>query len=391
MGSSAAYFAAKAGKRVLLLEQFELLHGKGSSHGSSRIFRVAYPNDEYTALSLVSLEMWHEIEREADVRLIEMTGELDFAPERNSELCDLEQTLVAHQVPFEVLTGAEVNERFPGFSLEESSHAVLNPTAGVLNPTLAMATFQKLAKGLGAEIREHSSVEAVFGEAQADGPTIAAVTLADGTTARARQCIITAGAWTEKLVGQSNSTKLKLQPIATFGTYWKCKEELYTPAKFPVFIKYGHPEVYGLPMVDPSEGVKICRHDGPPVDPDSRAGVTQPAAELEHLCAFVADNFSHVDASAPNKVDDCMYTMTEDSNFVIDFLDVPLETGSKTASARKKVVVGAGFSGHGAKMTPVIGQILADLALTGGTKHPVELFRLNRSAMLNPGVATVTS
>jgi sarcosine oxidase/L-pipecolate oxidase len=365
MGSAAAYYAAKQGKRVLLLEQFELLHGKGSSHGSSRIFRVAYPHDVYTELCLTSLEMWRAIEKKAGVQLIQMTGELDFASQRIDELRGLEETLTRYKVPFEVLTGAQANERFPGFSLPADSYAVFNPTAGVLNPTLAMATMQKLAKEVGADIRQHSPVTSVLGEA-----ALAVVTLANGAVVRGRQCIVTAGAWTDKLLRQSGSHQVKLQPIATFGTYWRCKSELYTPDKFPVFIKYGYPEVYGLPMMDAQEGVKICRHDGPAVDPDARLGVNQPAPEQDHLRAFVADNFSHVDSSAPNQVDHCMYTMTPDANFTIDFLDIP---GSK------KIVVGAGFSGHGAKMTPVIGQILADLAIKGSTQHPTELFRLGRA------------
>ncbi|RLN44716.1 hypothetical protein BBO99_00003241 [Phytophthora kernoviae] len=355
MGSSAAYHAAKAGKRVLLLEQFELLHGQGSSHGSSRIFRVAYPEDVYTNLCLSSLKMWREIEKEGGVELIQTTGALDFASERIDELRNLENALAKHHVPFEVLTGAQVNKRFPGFSLDDNSHAVWNPTAGVLDPTLAMATMHRLAKEMGTEIRERCPVKNVFGEQQTDGSTLAIVVLADGTSVRGHQCIVTAGPWTDKVLGESRLVKGKLQPIATFGTYWKCKQELYTPDKFPVFIKYGHPMVYGLPMMNPHEGVKICRHDGPSIDPDTRKGVTQPATELQDLQSFVAKNFSNVDSSVPNQVDDCMYTMTPEEHFILDFVVVPPRAGPERAYTGKKIVVGAGFSGHGAKMTPVIG------------------------------------
>ncbi|KAG7377851.1 hypothetical protein PHYPSEUDO_010901 [Phytophthora pseudosyringae] len=383
MGSAAAYYAAKEGKRVLVLEQFELLHGKGSSHGSSRIFRVGYPHDLYTELSLQSLEMWRAIEQENGVELIRMTGELDFASERGDDLRCLEETLTRFHVPFEVLTGAQATERFPGFSLPASSHAVYNPLAGVLNPTLAMATMQKVAKGLGVHFREHSHVASVLGEHQAGEASaaslLAVVTLADGTQVRGRQCIVTAGPWTDKLLKLAGPDNVKLQPIATFGAYWQCKQELYTPDKFPVFIKYGYPEVYGLPLMNAHEGVKICRHDGPDVNPDERDGVVQPAAEQDWLRAFVAENFSHVDSSAPNQVDDCMYTMTPDANFILDFVPVPASAASPS-SATKRIVVGAGFSGHGAKMTPVIGRILVDLALKGKTNHSTELFRLTRTA-----------
>ncbi|KAG6619972.1 Sarcosine oxidase [Phytophthora cinnamomi] len=376
MGSAAAYYAAKEGKRVLLLEQFELLHGNGSSHGTSRIFRVAYPSDTYTELCLTSLELWRDIEKEAGVELIRMTGELDFAFERLDDLVLLEKTLKKYKVPFETLTGAQVNQRFPGFSLPDNSHAMYNPTAGVLNPTLAMATMQKLAKGLGAEISERSPVNGIVSEQQTGGDILAIITLADGTEVRGHQCIVTAGAWTNKVLKRSEADNVKLQPIATFGTYWRCKQELYAPDKFPVFIKYGYPEIYGLPMMNPEEGVKICRHDGPNVNPDARQGVVQPAAEKEHLQNFVAENFSQVDSSAPNQVDDCMYTMTEDANFLIDFLPIPSSEGPTFAV--KEVVVGAGFSGHGAKMTPVIGQMLADLALKGVTRQHPKGFHLSR-------------
>ncbi|KAF1326691.1 Sarcosine oxidase, partial [Globisporangium splendens] len=377
MGSSAAYYASKTGKRVLLLEQFELLHGHGSSHGNSRIFRVAYPNAVYTTLCLESLDLWHAIEKEAgaDVKLIEMTGELDFALTRNADLTKLEEVLAQHDLAFDTMTGAEANARFPGFSLDATSHAVFNKYAGVLNPHLAMATLQKLAQQHGAVIRANSKVVGIFAADDKDGVTV--VELADGTSISVRQCIVTSGAWTTSLLKHASSHSLKIQPIATYGTYWKPhNEELYKPANFPVFINYGEDWIYGIPMTDPTEGVKICRHDGPPVDPDARAGVEQPVDHTERLRAYVAKNFSQVDASGPAKTDHCMYSMTADENFIIDFLSVAARTdAAKTTS----VVVGAGFSGHGAKMTPVIGKILAELAIHGKTDHNIDLFHADRA------------
>jgi sarcosine oxidase/L-pipecolate oxidase len=379
MGSSAAYHAAKAGQRVLLLEQFALLHGNGSSHGSSRIFRVAYPDQTYTRLCLRSLDMWKQLEAEGGVQLIQFTGELDFAASDNAELKELKHTLATNGVPFEELTGTQANARFPGFSLPASTHAVFNPTAGVLNPTRAMKTLQRLAQQHGAEIRDRSKVAGIFAE-ERDGESLAVVELAGGASVYGKQAIVTAGAWTQQLLSSAGAA-IKLQPIATFGMYWNCETELYTPDKFPVFIKYDSPEIYGMAIVDPTEGVKICRHDGPPVDPDARAGVTQPAEASAFLQEFVASHFSHVDASSPKKIDDCMYTMTEDSNFILDHLEIPGRGQAGATATTKRVVVGAGFSGHGAKMTPVIGQILADLAIQGETSHPIESFRINRPAV----------
>ncbi|GMF68358.1 unnamed protein product [Phytophthora fragariaefolia] len=141
-----------------------------------------------------------------------------------------------------------------------------------MNPTMAKAAIQKLAKKLGADIRDHSPMTNIVGEQQTDGVVLAVVTLADGTQIRGQQCIVTAGPWTNKVLKRSDGDNFKLQPIATFGTCWKCKQELHSQNTFPVFIKYGYPEVYGLPMMDPQDVVKICRYDGPVVrTPDSGA------------------------------------------------------------------------------------------------------------------------
>ncbi|TYZ69105.1 hypothetical protein PybrP1_009913 [[Pythium] brassicae (nom. inval.)] len=363
MGSSAAYYAAKAGKRVLLLEQFRLLHGSGSSHGNSRIFRVAYPNAAYTALCLESLDLWREIEREGDAKLLELTGELDFASERNVDLAALEAALAQHSVAFETLTGAEANARFPGFSLDATNYAVFNKLAGVLNPHRAMATLQALAQKHGAVVRENSKVTGVFAADDADD--LALVELADGSVVSARQCIVTSGAWTTSVL-QNSPSRLQIQPIATYGTYWTPREAaLYVPARFPVFINYESEWIYGLPMTDPSEGVKICRHDGPAVDPDARADVEQSDAHVAFLRAY------------------CMYSMTADEHFILDLVAVPPRCASVSVSTSaptttKRVVVGAGFSGHGAKMTPVIGKILAELALEGKSSRDISLFRASR-------------
>lgn len=381
MGSSAAYYAAKAGKRVLLLEQFQLLHGAGSSHGNSRIFRVAYPTSTYTALCLESLALWREIEREGDAQLLTLTGELDFASERNADLAALEATLAQHNVAFETLNGAEANARFPGFSLDATAYAVFNAVAGVLHPRRAMATLQALAQKHGAEVRENCKVTGVFAADDADESAL--VELADGSVISARQCIITSGAWTAAVL-QHAPSQLQIQPIATYGTYWRPRQaELYTPARFPVFINYEAEWVYGLPMTDPSEGVKICRHDGPPVDPDARGDVDQSVAHVSFLRAYVAKTFSEVDASGPTTTDKCMYSMTADEHFILDLVAVPSRNSVVSTTKTKRVVVGAGFSGHGAKMTPVIGKILSELALEGKSSRDISLFRANR-----PEVAT---
>ncbi|TMW68522.1 hypothetical protein Poli38472_005990 [Pythium oligandrum] len=382
MGSSAAYHATLRGKRVLLLEQFEFLHSQGSSHGPSRIFRVAYSDATYTKMCIDSLAMWRELEKLTGKKLLEMTGELDFTRERSTVIDEVAQVLKQCGEPYEVLTPAQVNERFPGFHLPETAHAVYSANAAILNPTLAMQLMQELAAKQGAELRDHARVVSLVQQPLNGEEEGIVVTLADWSVFHARQCIVTAGPWTKQLIAsQPGGANIDLQPVATFGTYWKCDpahEEVYAPSRFPVFINYDSPEVYGFPLHNRADGIKVCSHKGADVDPEKRQDVTtQPAHLLASVQDFIKSYMPHVDSNTSTRVDHCMYTMTKDEDFILDFVDAP-HASNPSNKTKKQLVVGAGFSGHGSKMTPVIGKILADLAIDGQTTYSLDKFKLAR-------------
>ncbi|DAZ92861.1 TPA: hypothetical protein N0F65_003040 [Lagenidium giganteum] len=383
MGSAAARELAVHHQRVLLLEQFEFLHSKGSSHGPSRIFRLAYPDTTYTAMCKRSLEQWREIEAESGEQLLRFTGELDFALDRCPELDDVRKTLLQHEIEFEELDAAQVHARFPGLTVPSTGKGIYNKFAGVLHPTLACKVLQALAAKHGAALKDKSEVVDI--KVNDDGSVC--VQLADGQQVQARKVIVTAGPWSQALmekcapVTKPNNVRTAVQPSATFGMYWRCKdpanEALYDASRFPVFINYSSPQVYGLPMHDPAYGAKICMHNGPAIEnPNKRQELRHPPKEdVEALKSFMDTCFPLVDGTKPHHVDLCMYSMTPDSDFILDFLPVPSANGNID---HKSVIMGVGFSGHGAKMTPVIGEILADLAVKGTTAHPLEKFRLNR-------------
>uniref|UniRef100_J3KZ95 FAD dependent oxidoreductase domain-containing protein n=1 Tax=Oryza brachyantha TaxID=4533 RepID=J3KZ95_ORYBR len=163
--------------------------------------------------------------------------------------------------------------------------------------------------------------------------------------------------------------------------YWKIKpgreRELTAEAGFPTFSSYGEPHVYSTPSLELPGLIKINYDGGPPCDPDSRDWATGGGDVASHVArwieAFMPD---HVEtAGGPVVRQPCMYSMTPDKDFVIDFLG---------GEYGKDVVVGAGFSGHGFKMGPTVGRILAEMAMDGGTKTAAEAgvelrhFRISR-------------
>jgi sarcosine oxidase/L-pipecolate oxidase len=186
------------------------------------------------------------------------------------------------------------------------------------------------------------------------------------------KCIITIGAWTSKLVKSVTGTDFPVQPLHVLICYWKVKpgheQELTTEAGFPTFASYGDPYIYSTPSMEYPGLIKIARHGGPPCDPDSRdwaigsgeGGLVDPVARwIDEVMPGMVDT-----AGGPVLRQPCMYSMTPDEDFVIDFLGGE-EFGMD-------VVVGAGFSGHGFKMGPAVGKILAEMALDGVARTAAE-------------------
>jgi sarcosine oxidase/L-pipecolate oxidase len=180
------------------------------------------------------------------------------------------------------------------------------------------------------------------------------------------KCIITVGAWTSKLVRSVTGMDLPVQPWHTLLCYWKAKpgreRELTPEASFPTFGSYGDPIIYGTPSMEFPGLIKIAMHGGWPCDPDNRGDMTTDTddddALVEPVARWIRDFMpDHIDTvERPLKLLPCMYSMTPDEDFVIDFLG---------GGFGKDVVVGAGFSGHGFKVAPAVGRILAEMAMDG--------------------------
>lgn len=359
MGSAAAYHLAKQGKRVLVLEQFELDHRWGSSYGESRIIRYAYTHPTYVEMSDHSFHLWRELEAESGRRLMFTTGGLDFGMADSATLTATAHTLHDRGIPFEWLSPEQSAARFPQFRLEPGMAALYQPDAAYLHASACVITLSELAQIHGATLRTHTLVTGI--EPLSEGVR---VHTPDGPFDAAR-LVLTGGAWSGKRLGELG-LELPLQPTREQIVFFHAPDRaLFTPDRCPVFIVHEQPWFYGLPDVD-GKGVKMAIHcNGQSTDPD-RTNHNPDPQYLEQIKAL-AQRYVPAGVGPVSEARVCLYTMTPDEDFVIDH-----------HPEYPQIVFGAGFSGHGFKFGVLIGRILADLALKGESAHDLSLFKVSR-------------
>ncbi|HZY45111.1 MAG TPA: N-methyl-L-tryptophan oxidase [Anaerolineae bacterium] len=362
MGSAAAYHLARDNRSVLLLEQFASGHTRGSSHGDSRIIRLAYDHPIYVELARSAYHLWAELESELHRALITTTGGLDMsAPDQPSfklRVDALQQT----GVPFEILDAAEIMRRFPQWHLSEKTVGVYQADSGILNPGECVPLIAEQAMRRGAVLLDQTRVRLIHSIDHG----VEVVT--DGQSYKCKKLIISAGAWTGSLL---KSIGVNLPLVVTqeqFAYYAVHPPADFQPDRFPVFIHYGSGgsfDNYGLPIFGHA-GVKVGEHHaGPVVTADTRSFEID-QMRLERLTHYVRMHLPDTTGEAFG-VTSCLYTNTPDEHFIIDILpDHP------------QVIVASPCSGHGFKFSILIGRILADLVERGKTDYPIGMFGLKR-------------
>lgn len=354
MGSAACWRLARRGARVLGLEQFSLAHGLGSSHGETRIIRRSYlPRPDLIPLLHRSYALWAELEREADHPLFFRAGLLVAAPETSPEVPeDLERAAARHGVVVEALDAAAARRRFPGLLVPEGYRAYFEPDAGYVAAEAAVQVCCRLAEARGAELHFH---EEMVSFAQRGGHV--EVTTTQGTY-RAGALVIAAGPWSGRILAELEMP-LVVQRIPQL---WFPADERHAAARgapcFRFDLPYG--SFYGVPAVNGGR-MKIGGGGGArrAVPDPSRLDRQLQAEDLVELQRFLAECVPGV-SSVPAESSMCMCTMTPDEGFVID-----------RHPADERVVIAAGFSGHGFKFCPAVGDLLADLTL-GAPRSPAD-------------------
>jgi sarcosine oxidase len=350
-GSATAWQLAADGQRVLLLEQFEIGHARGSSHGESRIFRFAYPEPEYAKFAMQSKPLWLALEKSSGQRLLHSIGGLDFADDEDcfSDVKRIAAALRKNEAPCEELSAKEIRRRYPQWRISDSTMGVFSPDGGWIEANKSVRAMIEQAVMEGAVFRDAEPVIEIRPEET--------ITVRTGKEIyRAGALVIAAGAWANHLLrffGLSLPLRVTQEQPVYFAPARNA--ESFQPERFPIWIHYRKPFfTYGFPMLQ-TAGVKLAfHHNGPQIDPAKPDRTLNPQVTLrlrDYLQEYLPD-------AAGDLVEEvaCLYTTTPDHSFVLDLLP-----------DFRNVAVASPCSGHGFKFAPGIGRALADLVQFGKT------------------------
>jgi len=372
MGAQALWRLARSGVDAVGVEQFSPGHDRGSSHGESRIIRTAYlEGAEYVPFVRAAWRAWSELEEASGERLVRRTGALMAGAPDSAAVAGSVAAAEHHGLPYELLTGDGVRDRFPGHALNPGEVGVFEEDAGVVLPEASILAAVRLAEAAGARVL--TGVGATRIEPDPDRPRV----LVGDTVIRARRVVVTAGAWLPSLVpevaGLGGGIRVERRVLGWFRTTGDPSAHV----SGPVFARDGDDCTwYGFPSLDGGRTVKIGVHAevpgvsregaqwGEPVDP--RLGPRAPDSADARRLGELASGLRGVEG-LPERMVACMYTMTSDEHFVIGHRrELP------------GLVLAGGFSGHGYKFASAVGEALADLARDGRTGLPIGLFDPHR-------------
>lgn len=363
MGSAAAYHLARRGKRVLGLERFDIPHALGSSHGVNRIIRRSYyEHPAYVPLLGRAYELWRALQAAAGEQLLWVTGGVDAGPETHQTFRNSLAACLAYGLAHEVVDARELERRYPAYRLPPETMAVFQPESGFVASERGIVAHVAAAQALGADIRAR---ERVLGWSAGHGRVQVRT---ERGTYEAGQLVLSAGSWNSDLA--PTLAKSFVPERQVLGWFQPIRPDLFTPDRFPVFnVTVEEGDYYGFP-VHAVPGFKFGRHHHLNEAVDAESFDRAPHPRDEQVLRDFARRYFPDGNGATMALKTCLYTNTADEHFVID-----------RHPGHAEVLVASPCSGHGYKFCPVIGEILADLATVGQTRHDIDLFRLDRPAL----------
>lgn len=355
MGAATAWKLAQRGRSVVLIEQFDVAHKNGSSHGGTRIFRLSYRNPLYTDLAMKALPLWRELENETNEVLLEQSGQIDHG--YKSAIDDIAGALDRHNRSYELLTPEAAHERWPGMNFDQ--HVLYSPDGGRNYADRTVVALCRRVTALGGNVSTNNRVHSIT----LDGDH-AIVESAKGTW-RTPSVVVAAGAWVEKLVGHL-VTLPKFTIDAGQPAHFQPVSNPADDSVWPSFLHHGAHKradtdlafsAYGL--FTPGEGMKVGTWaNTPPVDPDNRDFSINNDL-LDGMKSYVREWFPGLDVESAEPIT-CLFTNTVDEHFVLDRVG--------------PITVCSPCSGHGFKFVPAIGELTANLAI--GAKQTVREWQL---------------
>ncbi|XP_076810115.1 peroxisomal sarcosine oxidase-like isoform X2 [Clavelina lepadiformis] len=318
-GLSTARYLAKLNVKTLLIDQFAVPHTRGSSHGKSRNIRYTYDKQHYCDMMPEAYRLWSELEKECGQTLLTKIG--IFCLRSDKLLMEMAASLKKLNIPYEFLTGEDGEKKFPGFKTGKFN-GIYEQQAGVLNADKCVCSLLESFQKLGGTFKQETlcSVNPIE-------ENLVQITTSKGKHF-AKSLILTCGPWTNKV----------LKPLGL------C---------LPITISYHH----GVEINSPEEAFKPLNEEQSALE----------KSQISLLKKYITEHYPDVIATEPSSIQPCFYSMTPDEDFILD-----------RHPRYENIIIGAGFSGHGFKMAPVIGSLLGDLALNRKTKYSLGPFSIKR-------------
>jgi sarcosine oxidase len=357
MGSAAAWHLVASGRQVLGLDRFAPPHEFGSSHGRTRIIREAYFEDPvYVPLVQRAYELWADLERRTNRRLLLPTGGLMLGPADGVLVAGAKRSAQEHNLTHRILSATDIGKQFPALTPPQDMVGVWEPRAGILFPELAIQTHLDLAARGGAALKFETPV--TQWEPHREGVRV----LTPRGAHTGNQLLLCAGPWMTSLLPELNFS-LSVERQVLFWFEPLSDNSLFQADRFPIFICEFSPRrfFYGFP--DLGDGVKVAgHHEGRVSQPDT---VNREVAEdeVEMMRGLLSRFLPAADGPLRSAVV-CMYTNTPDEHFVLDHYP-----------GYPQVFIASPCSGHGFKFSPVIGEIAA--ARLNGRTPPFDLTRFS--------------
>jgi sarcosine oxidase len=356
MGSMTMWQLAKKGVSVIGFEQFGIGHDRSAAGGESRIFRTAYKEGaEYVPLLIQAKKLWNELEQETNHSILTLNGGLTIGDPEEDLVKSVLKSIKEYNLDHEIISYEQAKTRYPQHKLLPNEVMVLDKDAGFIHPEYAVVSAANRALELGATIYTNCLVEKM--QTFQNGVTL----IVNGKEFNVGKVIVTAGAWTSRLLPKKNEF---LTPKRIVMTWFATKTpELFTPEKYPIFIRNTNGyEIFGIPAID-SSMVKVALID--PYDYVENPDQLNRTVDIEDLTKVnqAVKEFFPFLYPDPVRISCHMDVYTPDEHALAGIL-----------KEENNVLVMSGFSGHGFKMSPVMGQIAAELISKGKPSCSIDHF-----------------
>ena len=375
MGAATCKALADRGVRVLGLEQFDIPHDRGAHHGFSRIVRLCYhEHPDYVPLLSRSIDLWEQWNVELQEQVYHPVGLIHMGTPECPIIQGVKLAATKYGLPHEELGLNALRARYPQFRTPDDFVGFFEPRAGFARSNLTVAACATAAMKAGAELHAHEPVLSWSAAASPIGGVTVRTTRGEYA---AGKLVIAGGAWSSRLLGELNVPLTVTRQV--LGWVWPKSPAMYALGRlggWNIASRTDSSSYYGFPMMNDNPGFKLARHHvAEACDPDT-VNRQPTAADEEELRTGLREFIPDADGPILG-IRVCLYTNTPDGHFVID-----------RHPEYEQVTLACGFSGHGFKFVPVVGEVLADLAERGSTKHAIEflgLSRFGKSSTLSPG------